>query len=301
MMMRNEDITMLVEIADDLGESFISNCWCAMRTTSQLNDRYASWYSKLKWNVPLQPIVFSIFIVTLRRWTAFKNATVSIIPIDSKIHRTTQALGRIDGGGSRQGNSCSTTWLVVSEQNCLTVVLPSSSEIFHFPFSQYLKRRNATAKILLGARLFKYNRRHQTWTRSLSFSLLLKMQCRATLSLPCSGHIHHQKRDPDKICFMVQCDWATLSGILHQRLLQTFFLRVNTAVLHFVSKSVTYISNNRCPSRQNPNPDVVRPVWEKHIKDKLSGSSASKKLSFQALVTLPIMQQPLQQQQRIMG
>ena len=77
---------------------------------------------------------------------------------------------------------------------------------------------------------------------------------------------------------MVQCDWATLSGILHQRLLQTFFLRVNTAVLHFVSKSVTYISINRCPSRQNPNPDVVRPVWEKHIKDKLSGSSASKKI-----------------------
>lgn len=104
------------------------------------------------------------------------------------------------------------------------------------------------------------------------------MQCRATLSLPCSGHIHHQKRDSDKICFMVQCDWATLSGILHQRLLQTFFLRVNTAVLHFVSKSVTYISINRCPSRQNPNPDVVRPVWEKHIKDKLSGSSASKKI-----------------------
>eukprot|EP00093_Oithona_nana_P007379 07379.XXX_211065_209821_1 [CDS] Oithona nana genome sequencing. len=33
-----------------------------------------------------------------------------------------------------------------------------------------------------------------------------------------------------------------------------------------------------CPSRTNPNPDVVRPVWEKHIKDKLSGSSASKKI-----------------------
>lgn len=31
-----------------------------------------------------------------------------------------------------------------------------------------------------------------------------------------------------------------------------------------------------CPSRTNPNPDVVKPVWEKHIKDKLSSKAPKK-------------------------
>ena len=39
----------------------------------------------------------------------------------------------------------------------------------------------------------------------------------------------------------------------------------------YKSKILLYLPHFSCPSRTCPNPDVVKPVWEKHIRDKMSG------------------------------
>jgi hypothetical protein len=63
--------------------------------------------------------------------------------------------------------------------------------------------------------------------------------------------------------------WPSLAGLLHQRLLQALLLGVRRSQSYLLRPCVKNIFFS-CPSRTSPNPDVVKPIWEKHVRDKMN-------------------------------